>query len=228
MTVKERSYDFTVRPLRGVKHTKQQILDSLKDYSREKRTSSFTHQQYDAWERRILCSAQISERFDGWYKAMQEAGLEPKWTPAKEPFMMIDVFKDCWEENKDPPTDKIFINYLKKINSDLTINMYKHHFGGLYKLATRVALHAAGKISEHQLAAKDIPTGRIRKPISLRNRYQVLTANNKCVICGRSPETHDIQLEIDHKKPVCDGGTNDIDNLQVLCFECNRGKAHLS
>ena len=228
MTAKERSYDFTARPLRGVKHTKRQILDSLKDYSREKRTSSFSHRQYDAWDRRILCSAQISERFDGWYKAMEEAGLEPKWTPAKEPFMMIEIFKDCWEENQDPPTEKIFIDYLKKINSELTINMFKHRFGGLYKLATRVSLHAEGKISDHQLVAKDIPTGGTRKPIPLRSRYQILSSSNKCARCGRSPETHNVQLEVDHKKPVSKGGTNDIDNLQALCFECNRGKANLS
>jgi 5-methylcytosine-specific restriction endonuclease McrA len=31
-------------------------------------------------------------------------------------------------------------------------------------------------------------------------------------------------LEIDHIRPVSRGGTNDPDNLQVLCRDCNAGK----
>jgi|JI8StandDraft_1071087.scaffolds.fasta_scaffold50976_3 5-methylcytosine-specific restriction endonuclease McrA len=31
-------------------------------------------------------------------------------------------------------------------------------------------------------------------------------------------------LEVDHKLAVSKGGTNDIENLLILCFRCNRGK----
>jgi 5-methylcytosine-specific restriction endonuclease McrA len=33
-----------------------------------------------------------------------------------------------------------------------------------------------------------------------------------------------IRLELDHKLPKSKGGNDDLDNLQTLCFECNRGK----
>ena len=32
-------------------------------------------------------------------------------------------------------------------------------------------------------------------------------------------------LQIDHVKPVAKGGTNDLDNLQLLCGACNRQKS---
>lgn len=33
-----------------------------------------------------------------------------------------------------------------------------------------------------------------------------------------------IPFEIDHKTPICLGGDNSIDNLQLLCRRCNRSK----
>ena len=44
----------------------------------------------------------------------------------------------------------------------------------------------------------------------------------KCVFCGRSAKQ--VQLEVDHIVPFSKGGSNDLSNLQTLCFDCNRGK----
>ncbi len=44
----------------------------------------------------------------------------------------------------------------------------------------------------------------------------------KCVFCGRRP--NQVQLEVDHIVPFSKGGSNDLSNLQTLCFDCNRGK----
>jgi hypothetical protein len=32
------------------------------------------------------------------------------------------------------------------------------------------------------------------------------------------------RLQVDHKLPITWGGTNDIENLQALCLDCNHGK----
>lgn len=59
--------------------------------------------------------------------------------------------------------------------------------------------------------------------IPLSVRFAVLQRDNhQCVSCGKSPPT--VTLEIDHIIPFSKGGNNDINNLQTLCFECNRGK----
>lgn len=44
----------------------------------------------------------------------------------------------------------------------------------------------------------------------------------KCVFCGRNAKQ--VQLEVDHIIPFSQGGSNDLNNLQTLCFNCNRGK----
>jgi 5-methylcytosine-specific restriction endonuclease McrA len=59
--------------------------------------------------------------------------------------------------------------------------------------------------------------------IPLSDRFVVLQRDNhQCVSCGKSPPT--VTLEVDHIIPFSKGGNNDINNLQTLCFECNRGK----
>lgn len=42
---------------------------------------------------------------------------------------------------------------------------------------------------------------------------------HKCKYCGSTNK-----LEIDHIIPLAMGGSNDLDNLQILCKKCNRKK----
>lgn len=54
-------------------------------------------------------------------------------------------------------------------------------------------------------------------------RYLVLKlAHGRCALCGASVK--DTPIDIDHIIPRNKGGTNDISNLQALCFRCNRAK----
>ncbi len=62
-----------------------------------------------------------------------------------------------------------------------------------------------------------------RKNIPQKLRYEVFKRDSfKCQYCGRSAP--DVVLEVDHIKPVADGGGNEIMNLITSCFDCNRGK----
>jgi 5-methylcytosine-specific restriction endonuclease McrA len=60
-----------------------------------------------------------------------------------------------------------------------------------------------------------------RKTLSVRKRFLVFKRDRyKCRMCGRSG----LELEVDHVVAVAQGGTDRLDNLQTLCFDCNRGK----
>ena len=62
-----------------------------------------------------------------------------------------------------------------------------------------------------------------RKHISKKLRFEVFKRDNfTCQYCGRMAP--DVILEVDHIKPVCKGGENDILNLITSCKDCNRGK----
>jgi diadenosine tetraphosphate (Ap4A) HIT family hydrolase len=54
-------------------------------------------------------------------------------------------------------------------------------------------------------------------------RYEVLkTAKFRCELCGIPADER--ALEVDHIVPRNKGGTNEIANLQALCFSCNAMK----
>lgn len=61
------------------------------------------------------------------------------------------------------------------------------------------------------------------KPIDRKTRAQVLQPR-RCAMCGRTPLADGVRLVVDHKLPREWGGTNDLDNLQPLCEDCNGGK----
>lgn len=63
-----------------------------------------------------------------------------------------------------------------------------------------------------------------RKQISKRTRFSIFARDNfTCRYCGRNSEQ--VRLHIDHINPVCQGGTNEPENLITSCEDCNLGKA---
>ncbi len=61
-------------------------------------------------------------------------------------------------------------------------------------------------------------------------RHKLQRAGNKCHLCGllaskRIDPNSDRAAEFDHKVPLARGGSDKIDNLQVICRKCNGLKA---
>ena len=69
-----------------------------------------------------------------------------------------------------------------------------------------------------------------QKDVSKRNvpakvRVQVLDRDNStCQLCGATI-ADGVKLHVDHIVPLSKGGTNELDNLQTLCQDCNLGKS---
>jgi 5-methylcytosine-specific restriction endonuclease McrA len=60
-------------------------------------------------------------------------------------------------------------------------------------------------------------------PVSKQDRAWALR-DKRCVQCGRTPADDGVRLHVDHKIPQRWGGSNERENLQALCSECNEGK----
>jgi 5-methylcytosine-specific restriction endonuclease McrA len=70
------------------------------------------------------------------------------------------------------------------------------------------------------------PERKERKMVSTKLRFEILaSAGHKCSLCNQSAKDG-VQLHIDHILPVSKGGTNEPDNLRVLCDECNLGRSN--
>jgi hypothetical protein len=64
-----------------------------------------------------------------------------------------------------------------------------------------------------------------RKSMGKRLRFEVFKRDGFCCqYCGAKP-TEQAPLVIDHITPVCEGGTNDLENLISACEPCNQGKS---
>lgn len=62
-----------------------------------------------------------------------------------------------------------------------------------------------------------------RENISLSQRFRILHRDHFiCQYCGRHPPQ--VELEVDHHIPVCEGGTTEDRNLITACHDCNAGK----
>lgn len=65
-----------------------------------------------------------------------------------------------------------------------------------------------------------------RKPLGKKKRFEVFKRDKfTCQYCGR--KAPDVILEVDHIKPVAEGGNNGILNLITSCRDCNRGKGKI-
>jgi hypothetical protein len=75
----------------------------------------------------------------------------------------------------------------------------------------------------------------IARTISPQLRNDILERNGfTCQLCGAGPGDIDpfnpnrkVRLHIDHIKPISQGGTDDRDNLRVLCSACNQGRSNI-
>ena len=81
------------------------------------------------------------------------------------------------------------------------------------------------------IAASDenlIDLKKLRRGSLSKARYSVLErAGFKCQCCGVKPsKDNDVTLDVDHVVPFSMGGSDDLENLQILCSACNRSKSN--
>lgn len=103
------------------------------------------------------------------------------------------------------------------------------------KLWREVATYKVKEIeaSKQKYSRKRIDAKKVNSPAFYRSqawrkvRYEVLrNSNGCCSLCGKSYFKHGVVLHVDHIKPrsLFPELSLDMDNLQVLCEECNLGK----
>lgn len=120
---------------------------------------------------------------------------------------------------------KAIIENTSNINDNLIckINKYKTESETVIEFIENAILKSLPKEALTQEELKEINR---RRNIKDTTRYAVLErAGFKCQCCGSKPlKNNDVVLHIDHIIPYSLGGSDNIDNLQVLCNKCNISK----
>jgi len=155
---------------------------------------------------------------------------------------LLNLLIDLWNKTLQKEGRRPYITDLKNYKYGISPDTYSRKFGG-WKKALREAydyVNEKDKTEEHTpdvheqsvqrpksnhfVESTKAPSPSIeRKSISIRKRFFVFKRDHfSCVFCGSAGVG--VKLEVDHKVPISKDGTDDLDNLQTLCFECNRGK----
>jgi hypothetical protein len=134
--------------------------------------------------------------------------------------LLLEIFCSYWSTNKPvDPEDLRFVFRLKKQKLDQLINLLVLDRVVEITADGLVPVNAFGPGPDHgplnRRRSRSIPKdwAEIRDFVFARDGFG-------CVYCGSGRDLH-----CDHVKPICKGGTNDIDNLATACATCNLSKA---
>jgi hypothetical protein len=168
----------------------------------------------------------IGVRFGSWNDGLRKAGLAPSEEKNVSVEALFDNLKLVWIAKGRQPVYRD----MSSPPSQYTASIYNDRFGGWRRALEEFVAsvdYEQEELLNYEVEVKSSKgTKRTKRDPSLALRFFVLKRDNFCcVACGRSPATAPgLVLEIDHVIPWSNGGETIEENLQTLCFDCNRGK----
>ncbi|MBQ3196505.1 MAG: HNH endonuclease [Alistipes sp.] len=169
----------------------------------------------------------LIRRFGSWFKVLELCDLKPSRSriniPNEELFANIE---HIWLTLGRQPK----YSDIQKPLSLFSVGTYEQRFGSWYNALDAFVLY----MSEEESAIK--PNVRINKDgikhttkrePSARLKVQVLMRDgNRCRLCGVECNDGLHNIHFDHIIPWSKGGETTLENLQVLCSDCNLAKGN--
>lgn len=129
------------------------------------------------------------------------------------------IYRELYARRNDPPS-------VHELRDALGITDGQQHFDKRVRELRDhfvISTERRGRDTVYQLVERVDESLVEQSSVNKTDRAWVLR-NQRCAQCGRTPNADAVKLHVDHKIPRSWGGTNDRDNLQALCAECNEGK----
>jgi hypothetical protein len=182
-------------------------------------------------ERGRYSASTIAERFGDWNSALEAAQIGRTQEKNISLDDLFDNLRLVWIAKGRQPVFRDMAREPSRYGS----SPYVERFGGwrnaLAEFIKSVsseppdsASSGSTMVIERGTQSKQTP----RQP-NLRMKFRVMRRDRfMCVKCGRAPAAYPgLTLEIDHVLAWSKGGETRDENLQTLCFDCNRGKTDL-
>ena len=199
----------------------ESLLSELRRIAKATGSNTITKAQINRIGR-VSYSA-VARRFGSLRRACELAGLKSQrfMKAADEELLahIVNLWQQVLEKEGRTPQRRDLKAYGFPVSSD-TIT---RRFGTWRKALVRA--HASvtedSVTDEPSSAPAEAPRKRIA--LSLRKRFFVLKRDHfACVRCGSSGVG--VRLEVHHRVPFAKGGSDNLSNLETLCYECNRGQ----
>jgi 5-methylcytosine-specific restriction endonuclease McrA len=200
--------------------SEEEVLGSLREFSRLRRGRSFTAAEYSAWEGRAGTAMGITRRWGSWRKMLAAAGISRAvggWYDAAE---LMEILERVWKQVKQRPSREHMLEF-----GPVTDSPYKTRWGSLAEACRQLARYHAGEISREELLRGRPREFVKRKRRKLGNRWLILARDGHCCRgCGARAGEPGVKLEVDHIVPQSRGGSDEPSNLRTLCRACNVGR----
>jgi HNH endonuclease len=210
-----------------VSYSDDEIVSELQRVARVLSKNSLSRTDIDMHGR--VNSGTVIKRFGSLRKALQVAGLRPVRFMKSSDDELLEMLIDLWTRTLEKEGRRPFRSDLKNYCFPVSGDTYVRKFGSWKAALVRAAERAnemggietdvgqsTGQMQETRPAQSEK-----RQALSIRKRFLVFKRDKyRCRICKAAG----VELEVDHIVPAAEGGADALDNLQTLCFRCNRGK----
>lgn len=168
----------------------------------------------------------IHRRFGSLRHAMERAGLKTHLFTKATDEELIAIILDLWqrvlEKEGRSPQKKDLEDYGFPVSEDTICRRFGTWRKGLVRAHASITEESIStEVAEPDKQTKE---PRKRSSLSIRKRFFVLKRDHfACVRCGASG--FGVRLEVHHRIPFAQGGSDNLSNLETLCFDCNRGQS---
>jgi hypothetical protein len=159
--------------------------------------------------------------FGSWLSALEKAGLSKNFNRNISDDELFENLSRVWVESGKQPS----FHTLKQSNSKYSSATYVYRFKTWNQALTAFAAWASDGASMQPYVVEPAANfSRAPRAISWRLRARVLMRDGAtCQMCGASPQSG-AKLHVDHLIPWSRGGQTTLENLRILCVQCNIGK----
>lgn len=203
--------------------TNDDLLQDLEATINRFGTKSLTMKEYD--DKGIYNSSTVVRRFGSWNKALNLID-KPYNCIAHTIEEMMDNIRDAWLIKGEQPTRRDMDN---KSLSKISSGSYVRKYGSWYNALDEFVVYISNKgLNINNLTSFECKyKHKTKREPSNRLKVQVLMRDgNKCRLCGVECNEGLHNIHFDHIIPWSRGGETVLDNLQILCSNCNLAKGN--
>lgn len=200
----------------------QELIDDLIRVAKELGKDKVTIDEYN--DKGNYHNTTLHRRFGSWFNALEKAGLKKTRNLNISNEELFENLVGTWTNLGRQPK----YNDLTKNVSKYSSGTYEKRFGSWRKaLEAFINWVNEGETPDVSEAKVNKKTKRTPRNINWRLRAMVLMKDGaRCKLCGTTPQDGS-KLHVDHIVAWANGGETELENLQILCEQCNIGKSNI-